>query len=146
MFWVGELGFKECAVSLNVTLCDDQQIQQYNSEYRGKDKATDVLSFPVHDSLREDFPPFPEIELGDLFICDSFVSRQADEFNLSYVEEFYHLFIHSRILYHALTSSYRPWVEQQLSLRRASCPWLAFSVWRLPHESYGCAFVWPSLA
>ena len=34
---------------LNILFCDDETIRGYNREYRGIDRATDVLSFPMFD-------------------------------------------------------------------------------------------------
>jgi probable rRNA maturation factor len=55
--YVGELrqalrlGRRDC----NVCLVDDREIKRLNSLYRGKDRATDVLSFPWHAQHRQ--PP-----------------------------------------------------------------------------------------
>jgi probable rRNA maturation factor len=81
---------------LSITICDDNRIQELNSEHRSKDKVTDVLSFPLQENIQAgEFDNFlPEIELGDLFICKSICERQAEEFSLSYQEEFIHLATH----------------------------------------------------
>jgi rRNA maturation RNase YbeY len=83
-------------IVLNVSICSDEEIIEINSEHRNKDKVTDVLSFPMQESMRngefEDF--LPEIELGDILICKSVCEKQAIEFDLSYFEEFIHLFVH----------------------------------------------------
>lgn len=50
---------------LAIELVDAARIQELNREYRGKDKPTDVLSFPVD---KDDDTPGPR-ELGDVFIC-----------------------------------------------------------------------------
>ena len=42
---------------LNILFCDDEAIRGYNREYRGIDRATDVLSFPMFDF---DTPELPE--------------------------------------------------------------------------------------
>jgi probable rRNA maturation factor len=82
--------------SLNVSLVDDQEIKDINKEYRGKNKVTDVLSFPMQENMRQglydDF--MHELELGDILICKSVCEKQAIEFKLDYMEEFVHLLIH----------------------------------------------------
>jgi len=82
--------------SLNINLVGDEQIREINEEYRNKDKVTDVLSFPLQENLRGgDFDKFlEELELGDIFICDSVCEKQAIEFSLDYIEEFLHLAVH----------------------------------------------------
>ena len=52
---------------ISVVLCDDPFIQDLNRDYRGKDKATDVLSFAQDD---------PSI-LGDIVISLPTAARQA---------------------------------------------------------------------
>ena len=46
---------------LNIFFCDDETIRSYNREYRGVDRATDVLSFPMFDFGTPELPAL----LGD---------------------------------------------------------------------------------
>jgi len=57
----------EC--ELSVVLCGDAWIQPLNAQWRGKDAATDVLSFPQDD----------EVILGDVVVSVDTAQRQADE-------------------------------------------------------------------
>ena len=87
------------AVELSLTLCGDKRIRTLNRDYRGKDKATDVLSFPVHDSLRpegeDDFFFFDKIlNLGDIIISRDVAKKQAKEFQITYEQEILHLMVH----------------------------------------------------
>lgn len=50
---------------LAITLVDAARIQELNREHRGKDRPTDVLSFPID----EDGPVAGPRELGDVVIC-----------------------------------------------------------------------------
>jgi probable rRNA maturation factor len=50
---------------LAIELVDEARIQQLNREYRGKDKPTDVLSFPIDE---DELVAGPR-ELGDVVIC-----------------------------------------------------------------------------
>lgn len=83
-------------LNLNVSLVNDEHIKDLNKDHRGKDKITDVLSFPMQESIRDDdYDSFNnEMELGDLFVCHSVCQNQADEFEISYIEEFVHLCVH----------------------------------------------------
>jgi probable rRNA maturation factor len=60
---VGEVG---------VLLADDKTLRRLNREFRGKDKATDVLSFPSAKEFGEDYA-------GDLAISVDTAARQASE-------------------------------------------------------------------
>lgn len=65
-----EATFKAAGVSeghLAVELVDEARIRELNREFRGKDKPTDVLSFPVD----EEAGPGP-VELGDVFVCPEY--------------------------------------------------------------------------
>jgi rRNA maturation RNase YbeY len=81
---------------LNINLLGDDSIQALNNEHRGKDKITDVLSFPLQESIRNsEFDEFNnQIELGDLFVCKSVCEKQAEEFKIPYMDEFIHLVVH----------------------------------------------------
>lgn len=83
-------------LSLSLQIQSEEQIQQINRDFRGKDKPTDVLSFPQFENMRAGDFDFmvPEVELGDIIICHEVCQRQADEFSLEYIEEFYHLAVH----------------------------------------------------
>ena len=88
-------GVRELQVSL--LICGDARIRELNRTFRQKDKTTDVLSFPAHESLRT-MKQLPEtLFLGDLAICHAVTKRQAKEFNISYFDEFIHLFFHGII-------------------------------------------------
>ncbi len=84
-------------LNFSITLCGDAKIKKLNAEYRNKNKVTDVLSFPLNESLRhkDQFDVFlGKIELGDIFICKSKCIKQAKEFQLNFFEEFLHLAVH----------------------------------------------------
>ena len=56
-----------CEVS--VTFTDNEGIRALNREYRGKDSATDVLSFPLYDFVSgEKAPEGERTELGDIVL------------------------------------------------------------------------------
>ena len=61
---------------LSVLLCDDQCIQPLNRSYRGKDRATDVLSFAQREG---DFAFAEDDVLGDVIISVETAARQATE-------------------------------------------------------------------
>lgn len=61
-------------VSLGVRFVGDREIRRVNREYRSKDKATDVLSFPGEGENEEE-----ETYLGDILISIPTARRQAEE-------------------------------------------------------------------
>lgn len=63
--------------SVSLVLCDDDYIRALNAAHRGKDSATDVLSFEVPDEPGEVPPPVKL--LGDLVVSLDTAARQAEE-------------------------------------------------------------------
>jgi probable rRNA maturation factor len=76
---------------LSVLLTGDREIRRLNAEYRGKDKATDVLSFALQEGSA---PELSGKALGDLVISLQTTLAQAAEFQVSPAEEFLRLLIH----------------------------------------------------
>lgn len=90
------LGLKGRQFEFSITICGEQKIRSLNNTYRQKNKITDVLSFPVHDNLRQegwdnDFGP---CHLGDIIICFEVAKRQASEYKVSIEQELLHLAVH----------------------------------------------------
>lgn len=76
-----------------IRVVDEQEAQQLNLEYRKKDHATNVLSFPA--DLPEGLPAeIRQSRLGDLLICAGVVKREAAEQNRSEFDHWAHLTIH----------------------------------------------------
>lgn len=78
-------------VELGLHLVSSQRIQELNREHRGKDKPTDVLSFPLHEHSLEDYGILP---LGDIFICLQIAQSQAEESHVSLAQELARLSVH----------------------------------------------------
>ena len=67
---------------IGIIFLDDQKIQGYNLEYRGADRPTDVLAFPVDEKT------------GELFISLESARRQAQVYRQSLKKEVSLLVIH----------------------------------------------------
>ncbi len=79
--------------TLAIRIVDEQEGQQLNGQYRNKDYATNVLSFPA--DLPENLPAqIRESQLGDLVICASVVAREATQQHRSEADHWAHLTIH----------------------------------------------------
>ena len=79
---------------VSMVLCDDQQMADLNSRYRGIPDTTDVLSFPMLDSEDEFVDFTDEVLLGDIVISVPRALEQADEYGHSLVREMVFLSIH----------------------------------------------------
>ncbi len=88
-----EESYPDHLFEVSVTICDDTYIHQLNKEYRGKDKSTDVLSFPM---LEFDTPNIVTL-LGDIVISVDTAEKQAQEFGNSLERELCFLAVHSSL-------------------------------------------------
>lgn len=75
-------------VEISVYLTDDYLIRELNKNYRGKDKATDVLSFII-DEYVGDYRL-----LGEIIISIDMARRQAKEMGHSLEDEIKRLLVH----------------------------------------------------
>lgn len=89
--FIEEIVKKHTSRDIDLIVCYNFTIQEYNKTYRGKDTATDVLSFPIENDMiiHNDIMP-----LGSIVISADFVNKKAVELNHSAEDEFTLLFIH----------------------------------------------------
>lgn len=87
-------------IEVSVRLSDDEEVRRLNRDYRGKDKTTNILSFPMLEAddvgaalARTDM----DILLGDLALAFETTSREADEKNIPCVDHLAHLLIHGTL-------------------------------------------------
>ena len=77
-------------VEVSVSFVGDDEIRDLNREYRGVDKSTDVLSFPMDDEFIID-----NRILGDVIINTRRLMEQAEELGHSNERELSYLTVHS---------------------------------------------------
>ena len=88
---------EQCSIS--VSFVDSAASQALNNDYRGKDKPTNVLSFPADfpNQLRDQVETFP---LGDIVICAAIVELEAKAQDKELLHHWAHLTVHG--LFHLL--------------------------------------------
>lgn len=85
---------READVSIRVV--GEDEGRALNRHYRGRDYATNVLSFPAE--LPEGLPEGVRLPLlGDLVICAPVVAREAKEQKKQLVEHYAHLTVHGAL-------------------------------------------------
>lgn len=83
---------------VSLSFVDNEEIHELNREYRGVDRATDVLSFPL---LTDEFDiEMEEESLGDIVISLERALEQSEEYNHSFEREVCFLVCHS--MFHLL--------------------------------------------
>ena len=79
-------------------IVDDEAIREINREQRGKDTATDVLSFPLGENGQYDLNPDTGCkQLGDIVISVEHAVAQAAEFGHTFDREMGYLTVHSML-------------------------------------------------
>src|SRR3989344_5561037 len=82
-------------VEIGLHLINPERSRELNREHRGKDKPTDVLSFPLNENPADNVLKNHDIlPLGDIFICLYVAVRQAEEMNIPVSQELARLTIH----------------------------------------------------
>ncbi|MCV2402439.1 rRNA maturation RNase YbeY [Marinomonas sp. C2222] len=74
---------------VTIRLVDEEESHSLNHQYRGKDKSTNVLSFPFESPEGIELPL-----LGDLVVCVQVVTREAHEQNKPLMHHWAHMIIH----------------------------------------------------
>ncbi len=86
------------AADVSVTFCDNAYIRKLNKEYRGVDKHTDVLSFPIYDNGEFDEAECEQVAmLGDIVISVERTKEQAEELGNTFQRETAFLAVHSTL-------------------------------------------------
>lgn len=84
------------SAEVSVTFVDNEQIKELNKQYRGKDAATDVLSFPMGKNGKYDVDPTTGAQiLGDVVISMEKAVEQATKYGHSMQREVGYLTAHS---------------------------------------------------
>ena len=107
-------------VEISVLLVDNETIRSLNRDYRNKDAATDVLSFPMEEAM--DGEPEPAVIggpterlLGDLVISVEMAVAQAAEYEHSVERELAFLSVHG--LLHLLGYDHESGVEAEAAMQ-----------------------------
>ena len=83
---------RPCMVSVSVVT--DERMAQLNHRWRGKDRATDVLSLECERPDDADLAPGEPCELGDVILAPAYVAAQAARFGTTPADEFLLLLVH----------------------------------------------------
>jgi len=101
---VAESAFPQLAgsrrtVEISVRLAGDEEVRGLNAEWRGKDKATNVLSFPMAepDELEAAADEGPELMLGDIVLARGVCEREAAEKSVAVETHATHLVVHGTL-------------------------------------------------
>ena len=109
----------ENAAQVSVTFTDNEGIHALNKKFRGIDRPTDVLSFPLFDYAGEsEEPPVDELlgMLGDIVISLEQAEKQAREYGHPFAREVAFLTVHSML--HLLGYDHETGEDDEADMRR----------------------------
>lgn len=91
--WVSAaVGDRRAQAEVSLLIVDEPQGRQLNRDYRGRDYATNVLSFPA------DLPEALQLPLlGDLVVCAPVVAREAKEQGKALEAHWAHMLVHGTL-------------------------------------------------
>jgi len=94
-----QLSSSERTVELSIRLAGDAEVHALNSEWRGKDKPTNVLSFPMAaaDELADAAGPGPELMLGDIILARGVCVAEAAVKAIPVESHAAHLMVHGTL-------------------------------------------------
>jgi len=94
-----QLARAERPVELSVRLTSNDEVQSLNAQWRGKDKPTNVLSFPMleEDDLQQANVAGPELLLGDIILAHGVCEQEAADKGVSVEDHATHLMVHGTL-------------------------------------------------
>src|SRR3954471_18379021 len=86
-------------IELSVGLGGDEEVRELNAHWRGKEKPTNVLSFPMAEAyeLEQADEDGPAIMLGDIILAHGVCEREAAEKGVSINQHATHLVVHGTL-------------------------------------------------
>ena len=107
--------WQEKVKALDIYITDEIEGRELNLEARGKDYATNILSYPS-DLPAAIIALMPTLPLGELVICHAVMVREAAEQNKKAVQHISHLLVHG--ILHLLGFDHELGQEQQDEMER----------------------------
>ena len=98
---VAESGFPALGhandAEISVRLAGDREVHELNVQWRGKDQATNVLSFPMADADDLQRPGEAELMLGDIVLAHGVCSGEAEAKAIPLERHASHLLVHGTL-------------------------------------------------
>jgi probable rRNA maturation factor len=85
----------DAGLEVSVRVVDEAEMQALNLEFRGQDKATNVLSFPAADVTG--LPSDADRPLGDIVVCAAVVIKEAERQGKPPGDHWAHMLIHGTL-------------------------------------------------
>lgn len=93
-------------IEVEIILCTESKIQEYNQQYLNKQGPTDIISISYNQDIKE-----TQIKmLGTIFVCLSVIKKDGEFLNKDYYKHLSHLLIHSTL--HLLGYNHEETIQQ----------------------------------
>jgi probable rRNA maturation factor len=94
-----DLASSERPIEISVRLTDDEEVRALNAQWRGNDKPTNVLSFPMLTSLdlQQAKLAGPEMLLGDIVLARGVCAAEAASKGIAIEDHAAHLVVHGTL-------------------------------------------------
>lgn len=90
--WANEACLKDTEVVTSIQMLSKKEMQALNRDFSGKDKSTNVLSFPMQ------LPEQVEINLlGDLALCAEVINQEAKQQDKTHDAHWAHMVVHGML-------------------------------------------------
>jgi probable rRNA maturation factor len=96
----GDLATASFTLSVSIRLSDDSEVHKLNAQWRGKDKPTNVLSFPMLEAdelVTLANTDDGEVLLGDMILAHGVCATEAEEKGIPLADHVTHLIIHGTL-------------------------------------------------
>tara|TARA_B100000900_G_scaffold414043_1_gene439554 strand:- start:1492 stop:1962 length:471 start_codon:yes stop_codon:yes gene_type:complete len=105
--------FPNKRVSLTLLLSNNRSIKKLNKEFRNKNKATDILSFPFSEKINKS----KKIYIGDIIISYNFMNKPKSQnlknFKEKIIKTFIHGFLHLLGFDHVKDINYKKMLREE---------------------------------
>jgi probable rRNA maturation factor len=81
-------------IALTIALSNDDDVRELNSQYRGKDQPTNVLSFPAGDFPSDPDSPSAREFMGDIILAYDTIEQEAVADSKSFAHHAVHMAVH----------------------------------------------------
>jgi probable rRNA maturation factor len=92
-----QLGSGQRPVELSIRLTGDSAVRSLNAQWRGKDKPTNVLSFPLATAGELEAGDGPELMLGDVVLAHGVCAAEAADKAIPLEQHAAHLLVHGTL-------------------------------------------------
>ena len=94
-----QLATSERSIEISVRLTGDEEVRALNAQWRGKDKPTNVLSFPMVEAsdLQNTKVVDSELLLGDIILAHGVCEAEAAEKGIRFEDHAAHLLVHGTL-------------------------------------------------